>query len=193
MQLREAHAMSWIPIKQTNTHNHQIREGFELNCGWVGVKSLKILVRIQCHVYMAYLTILSILFVHVSDQFPEICGRFRTFWKVVGVGGWGDNLHTSEHTLDVLLFFSNLSSLILFFRQQTNMETEKPLSSCGWGGYKKRSRIGCADFLEPISSQRITGSRENSRVSLNSHKFAWIFLSLTWNFQWKGGNCTNFR
>ena len=102
-----------------------------LNCGWVGVKSLKILVRIQCHVYMAYLTILSILFVHVSDQFPEICGRFRTFWKVVGVGGWGDNLHTSEHTLDVLLFFSNLSSLILFFRHQTNMETEKPLSSCG--------------------------------------------------------------
>ena len=119
--------------KQTNKHNYQIREGFELNCGWVGVKSLKILVRIQCHVYMAYLTILSILFVHVSDQFPEICGRFRTFWKVVGVGGWGDNLHTSEHTLDVLLFFSNLSSLILFFRQQTNMETEKPLSfpSCG--------------------------------------------------------------
>ena len=35
---------------------------FVLNCGWVGVKSPKLLsAEKQCHVYMAYFTILSII------------------------------------------------------------------------------------------------------------------------------------
>ena len=53
----------------------------------MGVKSEK-----QCHVYMAYLTILSILFFHDFDQFSEKFGPGpkRAGW----VGVWGPLFRT---------------------------------------------------------------------------------------------------
>ena len=39
-----------------------------LNCGWVGLKSPKMFCENTCHVYMTYLAMLSILFLHVLEK-----------------------------------------------------------------------------------------------------------------------------